>query len=226
MLRKLTPACLAVALGSGMIAGCQSGPAHHCYSDDPVLLSRTPVDGKPDSSAPTLVAHAEPAEPTMPPTAFAKAPSPSIPPTAVSAPSLLSIPTPPADTNPKPAVAAAEVPKTDFVPAGPISAITMSRRRVDGTYGRAADYTWLQGVLDKHYLGYLTLRYCDYSADDHWGGKVVLEDDSRLAQFHDGDVVQVEGELIAPSTSAADQPWQHYPRYRIRRIELIKRARD
>jgi hypothetical protein len=226
MLRKLTPACLAVALGSGMIAGCQSGPAHHCYSDDPVLLSRTPVDGKPDSSAPTLVAHAEPAEPTMPPTAVAKAPSPSVPPTAVPAPSLLSIPMPPLETKPQESGAVAAAPRSDFVPAGSISAITTSRRRVDGNYGRAADYTWLQGVLDKHYLGYLTLRYCDYSADDRWGGKVVLEEDPRLAQFHDGDVVQVEGDLIAPSTATADQPWQHYPRYRIRGIELIKRAGD
>lgn len=223
---KRTPAWLALALGTGMAIGCQSGADHHSYSDDPVLLSKKPVDGKPDpaGSSPILLAHAEPMEPAMPATALAAAPAITTPPAIATPPAMAQAPTPaPALPSVEPAPVMDAVPT--LTPAHlPVPTRTAVLRHVDGTYAHAADYGWLQGVIDRHYLGYLTLRYCDYSADDRWGGKVILDEDPRLASLHDGDLVQVEGDLVAGSTAAADQPWDHYPHYRIRMLQLIKRA--
>jgi hypothetical protein len=78
------------------------------------------------------------------------------------------------------------------------------------------------GVLDKHYMGHFALRYCDASEDDSWGGKVSLDNDPRLAQFHDGDVVRIEGELVPRETGQRDT-WSHYPHYHIRDVKLIQR---
>jgi hypothetical protein len=94
------------------------------------------------------------------------------------------------------------------------------RRQVPETYGHAADYTWLQGVLDKHYQGQFGLRYCEPSVEDRWGGKVTLADDPRLAQFHDGDQILVEGELVGDQT--ARDARHRYPTYRIREIWLVQ----
>jgi hypothetical protein len=223
MERKLAQAWLAVALG--VMVGCQSASDHHYYSDDPVLLSKKPVDGQPDPSGapPVLLAHAEPIEPAMPATAVASAPpvTPSTP-IAISQPitaAAVSGGTSLADA-PSPFKA---VPTAMPVTAGP-PAQTAVLRRVDGCYGCASDYAWLQGVLDKHYLGFMTLRYCDLATDDRWGGKVILDEDPRLAMFHDGDVVQVEGELVSAAGASADRPWERYPHYRLRAIWLIKHA--
>ena len=93
---------------------------------------------------------------------------------------------------------------------------------VDGTFGRAPDHTWLQGVLDKHYRGHFDLRYCDATVEDEWGGKVHLEEDERLQQFQEGDVIYVEGELVRENGQVMRGHLNHYPRYRIRQVELIR----
>jgi hypothetical protein len=90
------------------------------------------------------------------------------------------------------------------------------------TYAHAPDYHWLRGVLDVHHRGYLALRYCDASVEDRWGGKVRLEPDERLNAFHDGDVLFVEGELIAEGNSTETKAG--YPRYRITSVRLARDA--
>ena len=86
-------------------------------------------------------------------------------------------------------------------------------------YGNAADYKWVAGVLDKHQKGgYWTIRFADIGTDDMWGGKVRLLDDPRLNEFKNGDVVYLEGELMAPR-SAADGP--AYPPYRVTDVHAI-----
>jgi hypothetical protein len=102
-----------------------------------------------------------------------------------------------------------------------IAADYVSRKQTSETYGHAPDHAWLQGVVSRHYHGHLDLRYCDHTTEDEWGGKVVLVDDPRLAQFKDGDVVRVEGELVHESGHVKREYWNHFPHYKIRDIQLI-----
>lgn len=97
--------------------------------------------------------------------------------------------------------------------------IANSPRITTGKFGYSTDRTWLQGELDRHYRGYLELRYRTASDDDTFGGKVRLEDDPRLAEFRAGDVVAVEGEIIRDGDLASSQ----YPRFRVRSVRLIQR---
>src|SRR5207245_2504767 len=89
-------------------------------------------------------------------------------------------------------------------------------------YGRAQDYSWLQGVLDKHSDGHLDLRYCDPAVSEKWGGKVRLESALQLGRFHDGDIVQVEGQLLPPASKDRQPAGGNVPRYRLHTIWLVQ----
>lgn len=90
-------------------------------------------------------------------------------------------------------------------------------------FGHGPDYKWVAGILDKHQKGgYWTLRYAPSGDDDPWGGKVRLLDEDKLAGFNSGDVVYVEGDLLAPR-SAADTA--NYPPYRVTDIRLVEKAK-
>lgn len=90
--------------------------------------------------------------------------------------------------------------------------------------GHGLNYRWVAGVLDKHQKGgYWTLRYADYSADDVWGGKVRLIEDPRLANFKNGDVVYLEGELLAPAGASRDSG--SYPPYKVSQIQTLDSGR-
>jgi hypothetical protein len=91
------------------------------------------------------------------------------------------------------------------------------RRQVPETYGHAADYSWLQGVLAKPAQGPATLRFHENVTEDKWRGQVSLGEDPCLKPFCDGDQVLVEGEL------PADQCDGTLPCYRIRAIWLVHR---
>jgi hypothetical protein len=71
------------------------------------------------------------------------------------------------------------------------------------TYGHADDYTWLIGRLQK--ISTPTeqwkIRYAPLDEEDQWGGSMVLAPDARLAQYRDGEVVYLEGQIIAPRPS-------------------------
>lgn len=133
----------------------------------------------------------------------------------------------PAQPNVAPAVpptppAVAPAPVIPLNPAPPTSATSALPIRFQGTYGHDAEYTTLQGVLDRHYHGHVYLRYCDPKVEDPWGGKVCLEDDPRLTQFKEGDVVRVEGAIVPEVDQNRHHAWKHYPRYRIKSIELAQ----
>jgi hypothetical protein len=83
------------------------------------------------------------------------------------------------------------------------------QRRVTGDFAHAADYSWLQGVLEKAPSGPITLRYSEQPAHDPWGGSIRLADDARLNVFRDGDVIAVEGELVREADGSS-------VRYRVR----------
>jgi len=80
-----------------------------------------------------------------------------------------------------------------IVAAGP-----MEKRKAPGRYYHDAAYRWLQGVVEKDARGHSYIRFCDPSIDDEYGGKFAIED-ARLNQFHDGDVIGLEGERAMDS---------------------------
>jgi hypothetical protein len=191
-----------------------TAPATTAPSQPPVYATTTTYTSPPMPDAgpamPDPVA-AAPAAPPMPDPLPAQAPTPEpIATTAAVAPDPLMPPAPP------PTMSALAAPPAAAPPTiAPV-------RQVNGRFGHAGDYTWLQGELDKHYRGYLDLRYQSPSEEDAFGGKVRLEGDPRLGEFQAGDVVAVEGELIRDAEGGS-QAWGQYPRYRIRSIRLIER---
>ena len=77
-------------------------------------------------------------------------------------------------------------------------------------FGHSPDYRWIAGVVDRHLKGgYFTIRYADIGTDDLWGGKVRLLDDDRLRDLRNGDLVYVEGEVMAPQVRPRVRPTRH-----------------
>jgi hypothetical protein len=213
-------------LGAALIAGCHSAQTEESYPKDPLLLSKKPVAGKATDGRSELLAMSEPAAPELPAVALASAPkSPASGSDGRASPSRLA--TSGRMVNAKP-VAMAKQPLTASPAArtgnaAEASATPASRHVVDGVYGHSPDYTWLQGVLDRHYHGHMNLRFCDPTVEDPYGGKVCLVDDPRLSQFQEGDVVAVEGAMVPAEESTGERRGHHYPRYRIRDVQLIER---
>jgi len=250
MRRKLMRAYVMAAISAGLVAGCQSAPWRHSPSHDPVLLSKKSVERKAEATGPDLLAASEPTPPPARPDALAltkpavsaelsggSAP-PSQAPYAAAVPAAAArlepkavLPTPPAP-DPPPAVSligTAKAPPPVWPAVRPIEpaavpATVASRQPVVGDYGRAPNYAWLQGVLARHYQGHLELRYADPRTEDHWGGKVCLEPDPRLAQFADGDVILVEGEMLPEGKPSFLGGW-HYRHYRVSQVLLIHRGK-
>ena len=86
----------------------------------------------------------------------------------------------------------------------------------ESIYGRDANYTWLKGQLQRVHVpgGEWKLRYAPLDQQDRWGGSVVLATDVRLDAFVDGDIVYIEGEILAARPSL----YLTGPLYRIRTI--------
>ena len=90
-------------------------------------------------------------------------------------------------------------------------------------FGHAPDYKWVAGILDRHQKGgYWTLRFAPSGEDDPWGGKVRLLDDDKVTGFTSGDVVYVEGDLLAPRSAAESA---NYPPYRVTDVRLVEKAK-
>ncbi len=180
-----------------LLAGCQSGPKKNLYENDPLVLSNKPVDGI-INPKPLPVARAEPVPPQLP-----------APPDAVVGNSgVAALPT-----------------ATLKKPVGAIPAVRLTTIQPITTpvYAHADDLSWLQGVVEKHYQGYLELRFAEATLDDHWGGKVRLDDDPRLSALVDGDVVRVEGWLV-PGENGVKKSWNEPRRYKVNTIRLVRRV--
>lgn len=229
---------LTAALCGPLFLGCHSAASP--LSTEPLLQSKKPVDGKIDEkAAPEALASVDPLAPPVPSEAVASMP-PSfnqVPSASVAASSSVSLRPHDAVTLAAPQVnaaaqtAAAPLPTRRPVTATPAVRSSQSaspaaslavRKRVPGTFGHDAEYTWLQGVLDKHYHGHFYLRYCDPTVEDPWGGKVCFDEDPRLAQFKDGDVIYVEGAIVPEPDTSRHSGWKHYPRYKINAVKLVE----
>jgi hypothetical protein len=194
------------------LLGCSEKSAIQKQVRDPLLISKKPIESRTESPQSSPPVYAELSPPPIPETAVATAPV---------SPDVLGLQRiEHADANSaKPPLSASPAVRT-----GPTSvpAETVSRKGPATIHSHAADYSWLQGVIDKHYQGHLELRYCDPSEEDEWGGKVILEDDSRLAQFKAGDVVRVEGAIVREDGKAKRGTWNHFVHYRIKDIQIIQ----
>jgi hypothetical protein len=141
-------------------------------------------------------------------------------------PLLIEAPKPPPGPDgfaPAPKLGPPAVPILTLPIAPPAEARPALPLRPGQTYGHGQDYKWVAGTLDKYAKGgYWTVRYADPGADDPWGGKVRLLADERLAGFESGDVVYLEGELLAPR-SASDNG--NYPPYRVTEVRLVEKGR-
>lgn len=226
------------------------------YPEEPLLLSKPPVEGKIEVFDGPQLSRSEPVAPPLPADALVSIPRPlplgpphpvlatttAEPPRAESTASTEPAPSPPA----KPPVSAApakmskapvparpvsrsrETASTTTVPPAPViptppPAATAEAKSIAGVFGHETGYSWLQGTVDKHYRGKLYLRYCDPTIEDRLGGKVCLEDDPRLADCRDGDVIFVEGELAGDANVAPRDGWRQYPHYRIKSLRVVQR---
>ena len=227
MRRQLTRWAWAVAMGSAVL-GCQSsqqGP--HA----PLLASKQSVAGAPSASPnPVQVAEAEPKAPQLSPEALATLPVGAEPAASIGLPTGSVRPS---DTGPA-APASANPFRTANRSRGPAPAspaVRSSAPKPEGGpelggpagqhFGHADDYSWLQGVFERHYRGRCFLRFCDHTTDDHFGGKVCLSREPILEQFKDGDVVYVEGTVDPDPDPDRHEGWKHYPHYNVRTARLV-----
>ena len=239
----------AFVLTAGLVAGCESSRPRTPYADNPLIQARQPLlqpyqaagneqlaqvaqsgpkivvvppPGQYHPPATAVASRTEP-PPVTPATPTYTPPAPSVSPPAPPAPPLPLATEAPAPTPPPtlpPTIAPVSAPPT--LPDAPPPVTQAVVRQVEGKYGHAADYSWLQGELDRHYRGHLELRFRAATEEDRLGGKVRLEDDPRLAEFRPGDVIAVEGELLSDPDGNAPS-WSQYRRFHIRAVRLVER---
>lgn len=67
----------------------------------------------------------------------------------------------------------------------------------------AADYSWIQGKLEYAHIegGAWILRYAGLDQSDKYGGHVVLSRSAKMANYREGDMVRVEGEIVNDRSS-------------------------
>jgi hypothetical protein len=107
-------------------------------------------------------------------------------------------------TQPNPFVTSEIQPTNATVPAEPEVAEPASFEPSTVIYRHAEDYRWLVGQLQRvHTPGAeWKIRYAGLDEHDVWGGSMVLARDVRLESFQDGQLVYVEGEILAERPSA------------------------
>jgi hypothetical protein len=201
-------------------------PPPGLYQQPPAGFAAAPPNPTYPAPTPTYPGTGPALPPAIPTSASRVMPEPTLgqmaPPAPLPLPAAAVVPLPtatPAAVAPTVAPAVAVVP----APAAPPPVTQAAVRTAEGKFGHSADYTWLQGELDRHYRGHLELRYRPMSEDDPYGGKVRLEDDPLLAQFRPGDVIAVEGEMLTDPDGASAAPWAQYKRFHIRAARLVER---
>ncbi len=219
-------------IGSLFGIGCATSRTHRPYPPDPLLLRKRPIEASADAAVPQTVAQAEPLPPTAPTLAVAAAESSPVSTESTvtqtqpaSVPEFRTAERSPIPLQAQPAVNSSNTPVAATPTNRPKESVVVSttpaiRRQVPEMFGNAPDYGWLQGTLEKHHSGHWELRYCDPSREDKHGGKVAFADDPRLAAFTAGDLILVEGEIVAEQGNRS--AWRHFPQYRVREIWLAQ----
>ena len=193
---------LNLALACLLAAGCRlpSGDRPR----DPLLASRSPLEGSSVPAPRYLLARVEPAPPSFPVSILVA-------------------------RWPEPFHASREVAgQTVAAPKQPVSAHLAVRSSnlpasgSDDAYSHDPQLRWLQGTLEKHHHGQYYLCYQSSTTAAPWETKVRLEADPRLAQFGDGDLVRVAGSLVSAIQPFGKEGGDDYPRYRVREIERVR----
>jgi hypothetical protein len=188
--------CLGIVL-SAVLAGCET--TEQRVARDPLLLSKRGVEGSPANAAPSaLLVNAEPLPPDLPATSLVSARQPAallreqagmlarqkleskeekLPPAAEKALASQPIPTP--------------TPQPDRLP---VTATPVKRQVVHGTYGAAANHSWLQGTVESLGSEGAILRYAHPWTGGVDAFRVLLNSDERLKGLRAGDVIRVEGD--------------------------------
>jgi hypothetical protein len=202
VLPRLLRLGVTVIVSAALVSGCQlAAPKKGAYENDPLVLSKKPVEGSSEPGPAVQLAGIEPMPPSVPTRAFPVAPSQAVVAMPVSTQKIPLIATPAVRTTTNGAV----VRSADVLRYAP-------------------DLSWLQGVLEKQPDGRFELRYAEATLEDRWGGKVRLEDDPRWSEFHDGDVVRVEGAAAPINPENGWSVWNQPRPYRARTIVLVQRT--
>jgi hypothetical protein len=198
-------------------------------SGDPGIQPPAAFTKLPESRTPTAIPSVSPDSSEIRPPADVGPPgaTPQAATGPVIKPLLVDPPKPPAGPDgfaPAPILGLPEPEAAPVAVATPRAAVVRPLPLKAGErFGHAADYKWVAGVLDYHQKGgYWSLRYADSGDDDPWGGKVRLLADERLGNFASGDVVYLEGELLAPRSAAEGAT---YPPYRMTDVRLVEKGR-
>ena len=207
--------CLLCVLACTFTSGC--APITGRLADDPLLISKKPVQGRADAQLDPVVAYSEPSPPKLPAQAYLDR-TPSDHQFAGGRPNLDLVKSPQKSSSFDSVADSAPVPPA----AGAVQAITVARRKSPGIYAHAPDYSWLQGLVDQSANDHLVIRYAVVPSEDPEGGRAKLEDDPRLAQIRVGDVILVEGELLPQA--AKPEGLNAGRSYRVKNVWLIRRA--
>jgi hypothetical protein len=85
-------------------------------------------------------------------------------------------------------------------------------------FAHAADYSWLVGVLQEGSSeDTWSVRYAGRDEDDRFGGVLTLVGAGLLSDYHLGQLVRVEGDLVDPA------PHEIKPAYHVRAIQHLQR---
>ena len=226
MSRKLVSLLVALIGGSALLPGCQFASSKSPYPRDPVLVSKVPTEGKGGDVAPVLVAHAEPRLPVLPAESYVSTPPAyrTIPGTdsALARREPARFPDSPELTQKtkSPFVA---TPVARSKPTNENKAIPLAQPKAVEIFGHADDHSWLQGVLEMTADRGRILHYCPASSTDAWGGRVRLEEDSRLNSSRNGDILLVEGAIVPATQQARATNSKPLPIYRIQAVWLVGR---
>ena len=210
-----------------LMGGCQLGrPAP--YEGDPLLAQRPVVAQSWDrasSAAPSnfvQVPLQEPLVPSAPALPLATATPPVETQTPTPAPRLpLPGPSPEPAPVPLPLPLSTQVVEASEPTPDRQVSFKATPRQVPGMFGADKNHLWLQGVVDRHYRGYLSLRYRRPSEDDAWGGKVHLLPHPDLEGIEDGTVIQVEGELRPAATPPELEGKSDFPGYSVTAVWVV-----
>jgi hypothetical protein len=79
---------------------------------------------------------------------------------------------------------------------------SISRPTPRGSFDHSPDYSWIQGKLEYTSLsgGIWRVRYAPLSADDQYGGCMILQSPPDPSQFRANDMVYVEGRILDVNT--------------------------
>lgn len=95
-------------------------------------------------------------------------------------------------------------------------------RRYHGKASASADYSKLTGQLFFVHTdgGLWVLRYAPISEEDRYGGSVVLARDVNLSDYHEGDLITIEGAIL----SEKSQKPLGGALYRAQKVSLVERG--